>query len=558
MRPETILGLTGLETYSGHSHDSSACMADEARIVGAVSEGRFTRNRHHAGFPWMGVKYLLSLGYSYSDIDAVAIPWPLKEYSKRLKIVKNLYSMIPVFKARMYSNQYLPVEKKKIIGIGHQRAHAASAYRTSGFKKALVVSLDLGGPEEDVANAGGGIFVGDNGELTRIKALTASFGVFYAFVTEGLGFRAVDDEGKITGLAPYGDSNSNAYSILKDYAPTVNGLNLVKQKKGLRIDFSVVNNHQRFVFNNLGVIGSLVKRFSDKDVAAAAQRILEEGVVELVENALEDTGMDRLCLAGGIFLNVKLNKRLRELKRVKGVYVSPNPGDAGTAVGAALEAHHNLTGEKIPKAENNVYLGPEYTDAEIEAVLKKHKGLNFRKTSEPSGDAAELISKGRIVGWFQGRMEWAPHSLGARSVLSSPQEIKIKEKINFCLKQRDRSTPYSPSILLEEAYRYLKKPSESPYMNMAYDVLPHAKDEIAAAVHVDNTVRAHTVKKQLNPLYYDLIREHEKMTGVPAVLNTSFSRQDQPIVCSPEDAVNYLLMKCVEDLVIGNFVVNLK
>src|SRR3989344_8005633 len=289
MRPETILGLTGLETYSGHSHDSSACMADEARIVGAVSEGRFTRNRHHAGFPWMGVKYLLSLGYSYSDIDAVAIPWPLKEYSKRLKIVKNLYSMIPVFKARMYSNQYLPVEKKKIIGIGHQRAHAASAYRTSGFKKALVVSLDLGGPEEDVANAGGGIFVGDNGELTRIKALTASFGVFYAFVTEGLGFRAVDDEGKITGLAPYGDSNSNAYSILKDYAPTVNGLNLVKQKKGLRIDFSVVNNHQRFVFNNLGVIGSLVKRFSDKDVAAAAQRILEEGVVELVENALEDT-----------------------------------------------------------------------------------------------------------------------------------------------------------------------------------------------------------------------------------------------------------------------------
>ena len=155
-------------------------------------------------------------------------------------------------------------------------------------------------------------------------------------------------------------------------------------------------------------------------------------------------------------------------------------------------------------------------------------------------------------------MEWAPHSLGARSVLSSPQEIKIKEKINFCLKQRDRSTPYSPSILLEEAYRYLKKPSESPYMNMAYDVLPHAKDEIAAAVHVDNTVRAHTVKKQLNPLYYDLIREHEKMTGVPAVLNTSFSRQDQPIVCSPEDAVNYLLMKCVEDLVIGNFVVNLK
>jgi len=423
----------------------------------------------------------------------------------------------------------------------------------------LVVSLDLGGPEEDVENAGGAIFVGENGELSRIKVLTASFGLFYSLVTESLGLKAVDDESKVMGMAPYGNAHGTAYNILKNYAPTVKGLDLIKPRKTFKVDYTVVNNHQRFIFTGLNIISSLLKRFSDKDVAAAAQRILEERVVELVENALEETGTDRLCLAGGVFHNSKLNKKLRELKRVKDIYICPNPGDAGTAVGAALEAYHNLTGEKLySKEENAVYLGPEYTDAEIEAVLKKHKHLQYRKTSDPSGDAAELISMGKIVGWFQGRMEYCSRALGARSVLSGTQDVKIRDKLNFCLKPRETFTPYSPSIILNEAHHYLKNPSESPYMNMAYDVVPHNKDEIAAVVHVDNTVRAHTVTKQSNPMYFDLLKEYEKMTGVPAVLNTSFSRPNQPIVCTPEDAVQYLYTRAVEDLVIGNFVVKHK
>ncbi|MAG15607.1 hypothetical protein CMO88_00945 [Candidatus Woesearchaeota archaeon] len=554
----TVLGLTGLEPYSENTHDSSACITDKAKIIGAVSEERFTRNRHHAGFPWMSVNYLLKLGYLYSDVDAVAIPWPLeKNTSKKLKIVKQLYSAIPRFKAEFH-RPILPFEKKKIIGIGHQRAHAASAYRTSGFKKALVVSLDLGGSEEDVVNAEGGIFVGENGNLKRIKAFTSGFGMFYAFVTEGLGFRAVDGEGKTMGLAAYGDPHTGAYKSLKNYASTVRGIDLIKQKRNFKASFAVVNNYQRFVFNDLNRIRSLVKRFSDKDVAAAAQKILEERVTELIENALKETGMNKLCLAGRVFLNVKLNKKLRELKKVKDIYIYPNPGDAGTVVGAALEAHHNLTGEKtIPQVENNVYLGPEYSDSEIEAVLKKNRGLSYRKTSDPSGDAAELISRGRIIGWFQGRMEWSSRALGARSILAAPHDVKIKEKLNSRLKQQDFSA-FAPSILLRDAHEYLKNPSESPFMLMAYDVLLKARDDIAATVHTDNTVVPQTVTKEQNPLYYDLIREYDKMTGVPAVLHTSLRRHNWPIVCTPEDALDYLFMKCVDYLVIGNFIVKLK
>lgn len=559
-----VLGLTTLEPYGldMHSHDSSACIADNGSVVGAVSEERFTRNKHHAGFPWMSVNYLMGLGYDYSDVDAVAIPWPLKQnLPGYLQVAKRIYySVLPGFRARLYSKApFLPVEKKKIIGVGHQRAHAASAYRTSGFKKALVVSLDLGGSEEDVIAAGGGIFVGENGELTRIRPLTSSFGLFYTFVTDGLGFKAVDGEGKTMGLAPFGNPDTKAYDFLRDYAPVVKGADLLKPAKDCSGGVTVINNYQRFVFYDIGVIHNLVKRFSDRDVAAAAQRILEEGVVKLVENALKETGMDRLCLAGGVFLNVKLNKRLRELKGVKEVYVYPNPGDAGAAVGAALEAYHQLTGASaFSKSESNIYLGPDYSDDEIEAVLKRSRGLVFRHTSDPAGDAAELVSKGSIVGWFQGRMEWGPRALGARSVLSSPEDVKVKDKLNLRLKQREWFMPFAPSMLLEEAHRYLKDASESPYMITAYDVLPHAKDDIAATVHVDNTVRPQTVSRVQNPLYYQLIKEYGKMTGVPAVLNTSFNKHGLPIVCSPYDAVQHLYMKCVESLVIGSFVVHLR
>ena len=527
MKYETILGLTGLQPYgnSMHGYDSSACISDKAKITGAASEERFTRNKHQASFPWMSLNYVLSLGYPNEDIDAVAIPWPLKR-----KPPKKLKHPLQKFKEKNNTiKPALPIEKKKIVGINHQLAHASSTYRTSGFKKALSVSIDFNNFETDKTNTGTSIFTAENGKLTQFSESTANFSTFYAFVTEALGFKAIYGEEKTMELSPYGNPQTKAYNALKKYCSTVKKTKINKEKKKITYTVTVINNNQRFTFHKLETLHNLIKKFGYKDVAAAAQRILEEQTSELIENTLEQTGMDKLCLAGNVFLNSKLNKKLRELKRVKDIFIYPNPGEAGASVGAALEAHHELTGEKtLSKNENNAYLGPEYANEEIEATLKKHKNLRIKNTPDPSGDAAELVSRGKIIGWFQGRMEWSPRSLGARSVLAAPQDEKIKDKINRRLKQRDWFRSFAPSILSENARKYLKNPTESPYMNMSYDVQPQTKDEIAATVHFDNTVRPQTVTKKQNKLYHDLIKEYGKMTGTEAILNTSFNKHGPP------------------------------
>ncbi len=551
-----VLGLTSLEPYGSrvHTHDSSAALSDDGKIVGAVAEHRFTRNKHHAGFPWMSYHYLKTLGYDDEDIEAVAIPWPPDKIPRKKLFARRITSPFLVRGNKLSPTvPILSIEKKKIIAIGHQTAQAAAAYRTSGFKRALVVTLGMAGPEDDEKDAGGAIFIGENGELKKLKSLKNSFGLFYSFVTDGLGFGAMNGESFTMGLAPYGDPYK-AYKLLAPYAPRVRGMETYQPKKPVRVGFAVLNTYQRFVFSNQGAIPRMVRIHSDKDVAAAAQRILEEGVTQLIDNALEQTGLDRVCLAGGVFLNVKLNKAIRELRRVKKLYIYPNPSAGGSAVGAALEAHHRLTGEPNYRADKSIYLGPDFTDLEIEAVLKKLK-VRYAKSSDPSGDAAELISRGNIVGWFQGRSEWGPRSLGNRSILASPHDRHLKEKLNMSLKQRDTYFPFAPSILLEQSADFLKNPAESPYMLLAFDVLPHKKHEIAATVHIDNTVRPQTVSAADNSLFYDLIREHDKMSGIPAVLNTSFRRSGTPIISTPEDAVLTLKQKWIDALVIGSYVV---
>ena len=556
MKPETILGITALEPHGPgiHGRDSSACLSDKRKIIGAVSEERFTGNKHHAGFPWNSVKYLTNLGYSFSDIDAVAVPWPLKQsFSKYVKLIRYFSGKIPAFGKNLYLKPFLPVEKKKIIGIDHQLAHAASAYRTSPFKKALTISLDITGWDRDTP-ATGGIFIGENGKLTRTRPLVPSLALFYAFVTQAIGFDAVGDEGKTVSLAAFGHERPQIRRVLERYAPSVRGTALIMPKRPLKFDSVLINNHEHFIFSDMKTMHNLIRKYSRRDVAATAQEIVEGVLVDLVLNSIDDTGLDKICLAGEMFLNVKLNKAIRELKEVKGFYVYPNPGEGGAAAGAALECYYKLTGVKSSDVSNRVYLGPEYTDIEIEACLKRNR-LKYSRTSDPAGDAAEFIGRGRIVGWFQGRMEWGSHPLGARSILAHPHDVRIKDRLNMQLKQHDRFMPFASSMLMEEAHNYLRNPSESPYMLTAYDVLPHGKDEIAAAVHVDNTVTPQTVTRQQNRLFYNLIKEHDKMTGIPVVLNTSFNLRGSPIVCTPEDAVHNLLMDGVDDLVIGNFIV---
>ena len=327
MNPETILGITALEPHGSgvHIRDSSACLSDKGRIIGAVSEERFTGNKHHAGFPWNSVRYLTNLGYSFSDVDAVAVPWLLKQsFSKYVRLIKYFSGKIPAFGKELYLKPFLPVEKKKIVGIDHQLAHAASAYRTSPFKKALTISLDITGWGEDNPPTGG-IFIGENGKLTRIRSFAPSLALFYAFVTQGIGFEAVGGESKTVSLGAFGHERLQIRSALENYAPSVRGTTLIKPKNSINFDSVLINNHEHFIFSNLERVHNLAKKYSRRDVAATAQVIVEDIVVDLVINSIEETGLDKLCLAGELFLNVKLNKAIRELKEVKGFYVYPNP-----------------------------------------------------------------------------------------------------------------------------------------------------------------------------------------------------------------------------------------
>ncbi len=556
---KNILGLSYTEQYGTgfFGHDTSICISRNGIITRAASEERFTRNKHHAGLPWMSIDWAFKdSGLYYDDIDVVAIPWPLKIISGKRDMFIRLAKRIVAGKEVTARNmqQITPLEKKKFVGIDHQLSHAASAYRQSGFSKSLLLSLDGAGSEHDVRFSYGGIYTGENGEISRKDIFTQdSTGTFYGMVTLALGFTPNDGEGKTMGLAAFGDPNTPAYDALKRYAPKIVNGRLGKSEKKINAAITVLNNYQRVYYDSVPAVRELIRRYKAENVAAAAQRILEETVIELLRHHLTETGLGSVGFAGGVALNVKLNKRLRELENVKDIFIYPNPGDAGAAVGAALEANHMLTGERTTAKINDVYLGPEYTDAEIEAVLKKRAGITFKRSGDIAGETAELIAKGKIVGWFQGRMEWGPRALGNRSVLSNPSDVKLKEKLNLRLKQREWFMPFAPSMLAEKAHLYLKDAIESPFMIMAFDVLPERKEELAAVVHVDGTVRPQTVTRKQNRLYYELIRQHEKLTGIPAVLNTSFNKHGLPVVCSPEDAVQHIYLGCIEYLAIGNY-----
>ncbi len=556
-----ILGITHYEFFPPYfyGHDSSACLQDDGLTVSAVSEERFTRNKHHAGFPWHSVNYVLrNSDINYSDLDLVAVPWPEK-FSKPVPIKERIIRLGSRFLVGSYKGgrqKITPVEKLKVVGIDHQLSHAASAYRNSGFKDSLILSLDGRGAEVDSTSSCGGLYHGQNGEITRRKVYKrASLGDFYGFATAILGFQVFDGEGKTMGLASFGKVDEKALRFLGKYVPKVEGIELGESERGLAGFGEVRFNVHRHYYEDLLIGQKVAEACGRENFAATAQHLLEEATVKLVSNAFKDSGFDRLCLAGGVFLNVKLNKRLRELDCVKDIFIYPNPGDAGATVGAALEAEYRATG-KIPKPVKSVYLGPDFTDEQVLAALRRQRGLNYKKLSDPSAEAAELVNKGIIVGWFQGRMEWGPRALGARSVLSAPNDVKVKDKLNLRLKQREWFMPFAPSMLLEKAGGYLKNACESPYMIIAFDIASGVKNEIAATVHVDDTVRAQTVTKEQNPLYHDLISRYEQLSGTPVILNTSFNRHGLPIVCTPEDAIWHLKVNCVEKLVIGNYLVD--
>lgn len=570
--------IIGLTSNIGGAHDSSAALLIDKNIIFAESEERVSRIKHDRNFPDQAISHALSKGHTkLSDIDFFASGIPpirlfpyLLTYLQGLKYT-NLSTFLNWLKFRFgvkiagldnegYSKnlrQKTVIPEDKIVYIAHHLAHAETAYSFSGFNKCLVVAWDGHGIDDDGKPLCGTIYLGENDELKKLEELPsfASLPLYYGAFTIALGFKLNDGEGKTMGLAAYGKADSCRAKV-KLIVPFFDGKKW--QGRSNWLDINSVFNPTLFVnTKTYKSLQSLVSVFGNENVAAAIQEVLEEESEKFFRYLIKKYGQKDVAAAGGIFLNVKMNMRLLDKKIINNLFVYPNPSDGGVAVGAAIAAY-KLEGGKFPVQKmERADLGCEFSSKEIQSALKSFKNeITFKKLDKNLAKiTAQQLVKGKVIGWFQGRGEWGPRALGQRSVLADPRFAETKERINSKLKKRDWFMPFAPAIMSERANEFLMHERENPFMIIADTLKPTKINSIPAATHIDNTLRPQVVKKNVLPLYHQVIEEFYKITGVPVLLNTSFNRHGLPVVHSPKDAIEHLIWGAVDELVIGNFYV---
>lgn len=559
-------------------HDSSAALIIDGKVVAAVEEERFTRKKHAEGqLPANAIKYCLSHGgVCPSEIDAVAFPWsikPLKEkrwqYFKRRiikkpsKAYKKFFRNQKEFDSRKNFVRSVLEEcgfnsqSVKIEWIEHQIAHVASSYFFSGMKDSALLSIDAGG--EITCSMLGEV---KDKKILKIKELlnTDSLGAFYSTMTDYLGFRRGYGEYKVMGMAPYGDASKVNFDriIYWDDKRKIFKCNddyvWVTRDKRHRVDKIYAERMiKEFAPEREG--DDLVEPYTH--IAAVTQKKLEEMTLKLVDAHLKDVIQKHgnLCFAGGVALNVALNRILLELPYLRRLWVQPAAHDSGTSLGAAAYVAHKL-GEKILPMDD-VYLGPEFNNEEIESELKQWE-FPFAREKDICAIVAELLNKGEVAGWFQGRMEWGPRALGNRSILGNPTVRGTADKINAIIKFREQWRPFCPSILKEKAAEILDSSHPAPFMTIAFKMNSSWAKKVPEVVHVDGTCRPQVVENKINPKFHKLIDNFYKRTGVPIVINTSLNRRGEPVVCTPKDAMSMFKGSGLSYLAIGDFLVRKK
>ncbi len=554
-------------------HDASAALVIDGELVAAAAEERFSRRKHHFGFPRRAISYVLAeAGLKPHQVDIVARDG-LSMFKTLSRLIRQpwyawtprLYRDVLDKALDRYVRRKVDIKKGEETHlqemgfapnwfyVEHHLGHAAYAYYASGLKNATVVVLDGRGHY-----LGGGVYVGRDGRLGCISEIVAeggSLGLFYSAITDALGFRVGDGEGKTMGLACYGEPQV-ALADLEPFAPKVVGLKTLKHKEW-ELDAAVVDNRLYGHYRESALLRLLIDEHGDANVAAAAQAILERELTRLVRNAVAETGIRDLVGGGGVFLNVKASKVLMDENVVNSIYVPPGPGDVGLAAGYALATYDHHNAAQSPAPIKSAYLGPAFTDEEILQELQRYDNISYEQLvlEDVPSTTAKLVADGQVVGWFQGRMEWGPRALGNRSVLADPRDPNMRDRINERLKKRDWFMPFAPSVLKEYCDECFVNYHPSPYMNLAFRVRPPYDKLVPAAMHVDETSRPQEVEREVNPLYYDTIEAFRQLTGIPLVLNTSFNRHGLAIVCTPKDAVNHLRWGCIDVLVIGMFLV---
>ena len=567
-----VLGLGGAV-----GHDPAAALVIDGNVIAAAEEERFLRDKHAKGqeAEQAALYCLKQAQLKPSDVQVVAYPYaPISLFgpARWHYALRHLYTPDRALAALLDGNRRfnrnksdvfamlkkigIDTQKIKFVPIQHHLAHASSAYHLSGYRDAAIMSIDGVG---EFATTWFGH--GSDGEIKCTAQFYApdSLGGMYGSVAEFLGFEMLDGEFKVMGMAPYGDptrfdigplirATTNGFKINTKLVNCV-GWRRYKRKNGQGTFFA-----QRLV-NFWGP-----PREGDEidepyvHIAASVQKALEELVLGLTRHHLGDyiRKTNRLCYAGGVALNVKCNKRLIEYLGKHGeLFVQPAAGDAGTALGAATYVAHDL-GDAI-KPMHHAYLGPEYSSEEIEAALRK-RGIRYDKVAIIDV-VSDLLAKGEVVAWFQGRMEFGPRSLGNRSILANPSMKGTSDLINSQIKYRERWRPFCPSILDRAAPEILQSAHPSPYMTFTYDVAEKWKSRIKEVVHVDGTTRPQIVTPLSNRRYYELLMKFHSKTGIPCLLNTSLNRRGEPMVCSPEDALEMFYGSDLQNLAIGDFLV---
>lgn len=570
-----VLGLSGAV-----SHDPSAALFVDGRLVAAAEEERFIRDKHAKGrMPYEAAKFCLDFaGLKPEQVDIVAFPYAeigLWDNPARWHYaMRHWYAPDRAFTALFYGNRrywrnYRNVmkllddlgigsQRVKFVPVEHHLAHASSAYHLSGFTEKCAI-LGIDGKGEYATTFFG---YGENGRIHKIKEFydPDSLGGFYGALTEYLGFEMLDGEFKVMGMAPYGNAKRFDLSRL-----------LRCDGKDLQINTRLVNciGLRRYKKNGKGHYFSpeLVDwlgpmRAGDDiddpyiDYAASVQALLEDAALKLIDHYLgeiiRETG--KICFAGGVALNVKLNQRIIALPGVKELFVQPAASDAGTAIGAASYASVQA-GVPVQPLEH-VYLGPSYTNEQCILACERHPAKpQWEQLDDAPATAAQLLADGHPVAWFQGRMEFGPRALGCRSILGNPSSRGVADRINAQIKYRERWRPFCPSLLDRVAQDILQTNHPSPYMTFTFDVAESWKARIPEVVHKDGTARAQVVTRATNPRYYALIEALEKHTGNAVVLNTSLNRRGEPMVCSPADALNMFFGSDLQYLVMEDILV---
>lgn len=596
-----ILGI------SAFYHDSAAAILEDGKILAAAQEERFTRDKHTPDFPTEAIRYCLEeSGFSIDELDAVVFyDKPLLKFERLLETYyrfspKGFVSFakaMPVWlREKMFLKKLIreglreveayDEKKLKLLFPEHHLSHSASAYYPSPFEDSAILTID-GVGEWSTASISHG--KGSSIEVLKELNFPHSVGLLYSAFTYFLGFTVNSGEYKLMGLAPYGNPKSKEAldfeKLIKDHLVKIyedgsiwldqsyfnyaTGLRMVKEDKW----------KQLFGFERRSPEGELQQHHCN--LALAIQRVTEDIVLKMALEAQKLTGSKNLCMAGGVALNCVANGKLQAAGIFEEIYIQPAAGDAGGALGAALAAYHIYFSKEERKTHRpdlmeGSYLGPSYSDKEVELLIRKVKGVyhHYSDHSKLNEVVAGELAKGLVVGWFQGRMEFGPRALGNRSILGDARNPEMQKKLNLKIKYREGFRPFAPSVLAEEVGTYFELEDPSPYMLLVAPVkenrrsslpenyhdlglwerLYHERSDIQSVTHLDFSARIQTVHSDTNPRYYSLIKEFQRQTGYGLVVNTSFNVRGEPIVCTPHDAYRCFMSTEMDVLVINDYV----